>query len=63
MDFPSDLETVALLEWVDVSRNGRRGLEASYPNGLGYMRIEGDRLYFYEGDRLVKTVACGELIR
>ena len=56
MNFPSDLETLALVEWVDVYRNGVSGFEAFYPNGLGYMRIEGDRLYFYEGGKLVKTL-------
>jgi hypothetical protein len=56
MNFPSDLETLALVEWVDVSRDGVRGYEAVYPNGLGYMRIEGNTLYFFEGNNLVKTL-------
>ena len=64
MNFPSDLETVARLDWAEIVDDvGGVTLEASYPNGLGYMRIAGNFLYFYEGGRLVKTVACGVYLR
>jgi len=55
--FPSDLETVALLDWAEIVDDvGGVTYEASYPNNFGYMRIAGNTLYFYEGNNLVKTL-------
>lgn len=46
IDFPSALETVALLNWKRGSVSGC--LEAPFPNGAGFWRIEGNKLVSYE---------------
>jgi hypothetical protein len=44
MNFPSDLETLCLLNWSKVDDY----LMAPYPNGAGEMRVIRDTLGFYE---------------
>lgn len=44
--FPSALETVALMNWKRGSASGC--LEAPFPNGAGFWRIEGNALLSFE---------------
>jgi len=61
VDFPSELETLALCNW---SRDENGALRSEFPNGAGFMLIRGETVEYWEvcSDGSFELVESRELI-
>jgi hypothetical protein len=61
VDFPSELEMIALCSW---SRDENNVLRAVYPNGAGFMLLRGETVEYYDfcNDGSSELVESRELI-
>ena len=61
VDFPSELETLVLVDW---SRDENGVLRAVYPNGAGFILLRGETVEYYDfcNDGSHELVESRELI-